>query len=183
MRRATSALCVGRTMRTAMSASRRARSSLRLVSASSSAMPGWAARNEARIAGRTSQPTISLAVTRTTPRSAARLARGGRAASAAAAAIIVSTCGARSRAAWVGVEAARRAREQRHAERRLQRVDVPPDRRLAQRQLSRRARQAAVAHHLAEGAQRVPWRLASRHTKTYSRVAQNRQFPAERRRR
>ena len=47
------------------------RSSLRLVSASSIAMPGWSARNAARIGGSTSQPITSLAVTRTTPRSAA----------------------------------------------------------------------------------------------------------------
>ncbi len=60
----------GRTIRTAISASRRARSSLRLVSASSIAMPGCKARNAARIGGSTSQPMTSLAVTRTTPRSA-----------------------------------------------------------------------------------------------------------------
>src|SRR5271166_1534953 len=67
--RAMSPLWVGRIILTAMSASPRARSWLRLVSASSIAMPGLPARKPAKIAGSASAPMISLAVTRTTPRS------------------------------------------------------------------------------------------------------------------
>jgi hypothetical protein len=102
MRRATRPLCVGRTMRTAISASRRARSSVRLVSASSMAMPGCSAWNAARIGGSTSQPMTWLAVTRTTPRSALASPEAVRA-NAAAAAAIASACGASASAAEVGV--------------------------------------------------------------------------------
>ena len=138
MRRAMRPLCVGRTMRTAISASRRAKSSLRLVSASSIAMPGCSAWNAARIGGSTSQPTTSLAVTRTYAAVGRRLAG----------------CGARQRRRGrrhrFGVrcqgerrrcrrKAAGRAREQSRSQRRLQRVDVASDRRLREAEPPRRA--------------------------------------------
>src|ERR1700722_7354952 len=92
MRRATRPLWVGRTMRTAMSASPRARSWLRLVTASSTPTPGLRARKPAKIGGSASEPMISLAVTRTTPRSAA-VAEEAERASAAAATAIASAVG------------------------------------------------------------------------------------------
>ena len=70
MRRASSDFCLGRAMRTAMSASRLNRSSLRLLSASSRTIPRWFSRKLASIGGSTSHPIISLAAIRTVPRSA-----------------------------------------------------------------------------------------------------------------
>ena len=68
-------------------------------------------------------------------------------------------------------KAAGRAREQCRSQRRLERVDVASDRRLAQAKPPRRAGQAAVARHLDEGAQLVPvWRAPSGHTLSYSRT-------------
>ena len=66
------------------------------------AMPGCSAWNADRIGGSTSLPTTSLAVTRTTPRSAAASPEAVRA-KAAAAAAIASTCGVSASAAGVGV--------------------------------------------------------------------------------
>ena len=118
-------------------------------------MPGCSARNVAKIGGSTSQPMISLAVTRTTPRSAAASPDAARA-SAAAAAAIASTCGAERQRRW----RRRRPRGERvnsgKPERGLQRVDMPADRRLRQAEPPRGAGQAAVAQHLEEGAQFVP---------------------------
>ena len=54
-------------MRTAMSASRRSRSSTAFDRASSSASAGYRCRIAARIGGSRSTPTISLAVIRTVP--------------------------------------------------------------------------------------------------------------------
>ena len=68
MRRATRAACAGRSMRTAMSASLRSRSSDWFDSDSSMTMPGCCRRNAASIGGNTSAPTTSLQVIRTTPR-------------------------------------------------------------------------------------------------------------------
>ena len=57
-----------------------------------------------------------------------------------------------------------RAREQRKAERSLQSVDMPADRRLGYPEPPPGARKAAVSHYLEKGAQFVPMRLASCHT-------------------
>src|SRR5271170_859190 len=95
IRRATSPLWVGRIILTAMSASPRARSWLRLLSASSIAMPGLRARKPANIAGSASAPMISLDVTLTTPRSIEAADEADRA-SAVAAAAIASACGTRA---------------------------------------------------------------------------------------
>src|SRR5580693_2048243 len=95
---------------------------------------------------------ISLAVTRTTPLSSAASDDAERERAAAAAAI-ASPCGASAIAAGVGVRP---------------RGDMTPDRRLGEAQSSRRAGKTAVPHHLEEGAQFVPRRLALGHTKMYS---------------
>ena len=108
----------------------------------------------------------SLAVTRTTPRSAAASPDAVRP-NAAADAAIASTCGASASAAVVGVEAARRAREQRQAERRFKRIDVTPDSWLGEPQPARRAGKTAVVRNLNEGAQLVP---AWAHVESYENV-------------
>ena len=65
-------------------------------------------------------------------------------------------------------QSARRAGEQREAERVFQRVDMTADGRLREPEPSRRAGQAAVAHDFEEGAQFVPGGFSASHTKMYS---------------
>ena len=133
-------------MRTAMSASPRSRSSIRLESTSSILTPGLARRNSASSGGNTSAPMISLAVIRTTPVASLAPPDAARIIAPAAAAI-ASACGAMSRAASVGKQAARRADEQRDAERALEFGDLTPERRLREAQCARRAGQAALAQN------------------------------------
>src|SRR6266849_709307 len=102
MRRATSPVCSGRTMRTAMSASRCNKSSVRLESTSSMTIPGCRSRKVARIDGSTSAPTTSLAVSRTVPRVSSALPEAVRT-KAAEAISIASTCGTKSSASSVGL--------------------------------------------------------------------------------
>ncbi|MEJ0042941.1 MAG: hypothetical protein WDM81_12375 [Rhizomicrobium sp.] len=58
-----------------------------------------------------------------------------------------------------GNESGLRAEEQRQAEIGFELVDVPSERRLGQRQLARRRRQAPLGHHCQEGAISFPFRL------------------------
>jgi hypothetical protein len=106
---------------------------------------------------------MSLAVTRTTPRSTA-------AADEAERPPLPPSFGVRDerrrRSGWR--EPARRAGEQGRAERVLQRVDMAPDRRLGQAKAARGAAQAHIARDFEEGAQFVPVGLAAAHTKMYS---------------
>ena len=147
-------------MRTAISASRRERSSLRLVSASSIATPGifhterredrrqdFAADDLAR--GDADDPSGSRGLTR----GGSRERGGGRRHRLDMRDEIRSSFGWR--------EPARRACEQRQPERELQGVDMPADRRLRKSEPASGARKAAVPHHLQKGAQFVPMRLAA----------------------
>ena len=165
IRRATSACWLGRTMRTAMSASPRSRSSTRLDSASSIVTPGLARRNPASSGGSTSAPTISLAVMRTTPAASLAPPEAARIIAPAAAAI-ASAWGAMSRAASVGKQAARRADEQRGAQRALEFGDLAPKRRLGEAQFARRAGKTALPQNGEKSAVVAPIGLG--HTNMYS---------------
>src|SRR5690606_26477620 len=94
------ASCVGRAMRTATSASRRSRSSLRSDSASSRTIPGCCARRSASSRGSTQVPTISLAVMRTVPRAASRSPEAVRSSDSAATSI-ARACGTSDSASGV----------------------------------------------------------------------------------
>ena len=99
---ASSASWVGRTIRTAMSASRRSRSSGRFDSANSMVTSGWLSWKSVSSSGSTSPPITSLAVIRTTPRSESA-SPDAVLTSACAADAIAWACGRRARAVSVGL--------------------------------------------------------------------------------
>ena len=73
-------------------------------------------------------------------------------------------------------EPLRRAREERYAERLLERRDMPADGRLCQIELARRARQRSLTQHCEEGAIELPARIYGSHAIMYNGYLDFRNF-------